>query len=149
MIGKILRAVDAIYAPRTAYAHCDIPCGIYETDTATHAADTVYVLTQKLIELKRSENPDSKQRAEYVHAVARMTETKEKFAQICKQELLVLWTDYFKSEHLGKYPDLHAKIWMATKQCSTAKREINLEAAQKLKEMVADIARLFEETKHK
>ncbi len=144
---KILRLIDLFSRPKIAHAHCDIPCGIYETDTARHAADTVYVLTQKLLDLKRAENPDLKQRAEYVHSVARITGIKEKHAQLCKEQILILWTDYFKPEHLEKYPDLHEKIWKATKQCSTVKREINLENAQKLKEMVAEISNIFAETK--
>lgn len=147
VIGKLLRAFDYVSKPKAAYAHCDIPCGVYETDSATHAAQTVYVLTEKLSKLEPPKQGDEKSRLAYVHTAARMTEIKEKFAQICKQELLILWTDYFKPEHLQKYPNLHDAIWKATKQCSTVKREVSLEAAQKLKDMVAEIARIFAETK--
>ncbi|MBI2141947.1 superoxide dismutase, Ni [Candidatus Woesearchaeota archaeon] len=146
-IGVVLRALDLISKPKVAYAHCDIPCGVYETDSAAHAAQTVYALTEKLLKLELLGHGDEKSRLAYVHTAARMTEVKEKFAQICKQELLILWTDYFKPEHMQKYPNLHDTFWKAAKQCSTAKREVNLESAQKLKDMVAEVARIFAETK--
>ena len=147
IIGLLLRAFDSVWKPKKAYAHCDIPCGVYETDSATHAAQTVYVLTEKLLKLEQPKQGDEKARLAYVHTSARMTEVKEKFAHICKQELLILWTDYFKPEHLQKYPNLHDTIWKAAKQCSTVKREVSLEAAQKLKDMVAEVGRIFAETK--
>lgn len=141
VLGKVLRF--AVKSPGKVYAHCDIPCGIYEADSAAHAAQTVYVLAEKLAKLNPPPQGDAKARLEYIHSVTRMTEVKERFAQICKQELLILWTDYFKPEHLSKYPNLHELVWKAAKQCSAVKREVNLEAAQKLKEMVAEIAGVF------
>lgn len=144
-IAKLLRIVDMASKPKTAHAHCDIPCGVYEADSATHAAQTVYVLTEKLLKLEPPK--DEKARLAYAHTVSRIAGIKEKFAQVCKQEILILWTDYFKPEHLQKYPGLHDTIWKAAKQCSAVKREISLEAAQKLKDMVAEIAIVFAATK--
>ena len=145
VISKFFRAVDSFSEPETAFAHCDIPCGIYETDSISHAAETVYKMDEKLLALKVPAN-DS-ERLAFVHDVARMTHTKEEFAHKCKQELLILWTDYFKPEHLQKFPDLHEKFWKATKQCSTVKRAVNLQEAQKLKDMVHDIAHMFADSK--
>ena len=145
IVSALLRTLDKISKPMAAYAHCDIPCGIYETDTSTHAAHTVYVLTEKIMKLEKPE--DEKGKKDYMNTMTRMVGVKEEHAQLCKEQLLILWTDYFKAEHLAKYPKLHDTFWMATKQCSTVKREINLEAAQKLKDMVADIAKIFAETK--
>lgn len=120
---------------KTAYAHCDIPCGVYETDTMKHAVETVKSLTNKLV------NEDD------THSIARMTFVKEEYSQICKREILILWTDYFKEEHLEKYPDLHKKIWRATKLCSKVKREINIAAVNELEKAVNEIADIFAETK--
>ena len=39
-----------------------------------------------------------------------------------KEHLWVLWTDYFKPEHVEKYPDLHDKFWKATKLAGDAKK---------------------------
>lgn len=125
---------------KPVYAHCDIPCGIYETNSMVTAADTVYKMTEKILELKGMELVD---RNNFV----RMVHVKEEHAQKCKQEILILWTDYFKEEHLAKFPDLHTKVWKATKLCSQAKRTVDIKAAQQLKEAVAEIARIFAETK--
>lgn len=147
IIGKILRATDLISKPKTAHAHCDIPCGVYEPDSAKWAAETVHALTEKLLALEQPKEGDAKARIAYVNTASRMAEIKEKFAEICKKELLILWTDYFKPEHFQKHPDLTEKIHKATKQCSVVKREVNLEAAKKLREMVDEIAKIFWDTK--
>ncbi len=147
IISKILRATDFIFKPKTAYAHCDIPCGVYEPDSAKWAAETVHALTEKLLALEMPAGLDKKAVMNYTNTASRMVKVKEKFAEICKKELLILWTDYFRPEHFQKHPDLTEKIHKATKQCSIVKREVNLEAAQKLKDMVDEIAKIFLETK--
>ena len=40
-----------------------------------------------------------------------------------KRELDILWHDYFKPEHLEKYPDLHDTFWKAAKLASKNKTE--------------------------
>ncbi|MBI2550132.1 superoxide dismutase, Ni [Candidatus Woesearchaeota archaeon] len=135
-----MRKSEKLLEPSLVYAHCDIPCGIYETNSMTTAADTVAKMVEKILDLKGMELVD---RNNFV----RMVHVKEEHAQKCKQELLILWTDYFKDEHLAKFPDLHTKVWKATKLCSQAKRTVDLKVAQQLKEAVADIARIFAETK--
>jgi nickel superoxide dismutase len=59
----------------------------------------------------------------------------------------VLWTDYFKPEHLEKYPDLHDMFWKATKQAGQCKKTTDPAEAQKLLDMIDDIATVFAETK--
>ena len=48
------RAIDRISPPETAYAHCDIPCGIYDPHLAQIAALTVVRMHQLIDAL---ENP--------------------------------------------------------------------------------------------
>lgn len=73
--------------------------------------------------------------------------TKEEHARICKEELLILWTDYFKSEHLEKFPDLHNTFWEAAKLCSKAKQSIDPEIAKQLVEAVDKIADIYKQSK--
>ena len=73
-----------------------------------------------------------------------MVLTKEEHARICKKELLILWTDYFKPEHLDMFPNLHETFWKAAKLCSKNKQEVNPTAAHDLRETVHEIAHLFE-----
>lgn len=81
-----------------------------------------------------------------VHGISRYTAQKERQAQICKEELLILWTDYFKPEHLEMFPGLHETFWKAAKLCSKAKQEVSLETARELQKAVDEIAEMFERT---
>lgn len=146
LFAAAARGLEFLSMPSLLHAHCDVPCGIYETGTMSMAADTVNKMVEKIIELK-APGADPQQHRDFTNTVVRMTATKEEWAQKCKQEILILWTDYFKDEHLAKFPDLHAKVWKATKLCSQAKRTVDLNVARQLKEAVAEVARIFAETK--
>lgn len=130
---------------RTAYAHCDIPCGIYDPHAAQLAAKTVLVMVQKIKGLEKGEDEDSK--LNFKNNLTRMIMVKEEHAQICKKELLILWTDYFKPEHFEAHPDLTAKILAACKLCSENKQHVDEKKAQELIEAVAEIAEIFNSTK--
>lgn len=128
---------------KPVYAHCDVPCGIYETDTMMHAADTCKRMVEKYTEIGEvdDENPES------MNTAIRCVMTKEEHAQKCKDELYLLWSDYFKPEHLEKFPDLHDKFWMATKQCSAVKQHMSIDDCDKLIEMVHEISHIFADSK--
>jgi nickel superoxide dismutase len=128
---------------KPVYAHCDVPCGIYETDSMTHAAATCKRMVEKYQEIGEvdDENPES------MNTAIRCVMTKEKHAQKCKDELYILWSDYFKPEHLDKFPDLHNSFWMAAKQCSKVKQTMSIEECDKLIEMVHDISHIFADSK--
>ena len=72
-----------------------------------------------------------------------MVTTKEQHAQLCKQELLILWTDYFKPETLPVFADLHETFWKAAKLCSYNKQHVDLAKAQELMDAVAKISDMF------
>ena len=126
---------------QTAYAHCDIPCGVYETDTMMHSAETCRRMIQKIEELGELDS------VEKHNTFVRSVMNKEKHAQKVKHELYVLWSDYFKPDHLERYPDLHDRLWKTTKQASSVKQTVSMDEASKLVDMVHDIAHLFAETK--
>ncbi len=122
-------------------AHCDIPCGIYETDTMKHAAETCKVMVQKITDLGELDSPEK------MNTFVRMVNTKEVHGERVKHELRVLWGDYFKPEHLETHPDLHDTIWKALKQASTVKQGVSMADAEKLSTMVAGVADIFADTK--
>ncbi|MFZ1812615.1 MAG: superoxide dismutase, Ni [Candidatus Saccharimonadales bacterium] len=125
----------------TVYAHCDVPCGIYETDTMTHAAQTCKVMAEKALAIGEEPTPDND------NNFIRMIMTKERHAQRVKHELAVLWGDYFKPEHLEKYPDLHDTIWRAMKQASAVKQHLDVAACDELIAQVKTVADIFAATK--
>ncbi len=119
----------------TVSAHCDVPCGIYDPKPAQIAAATVMKMVD-LIDALPKENPTLEDRNKFVRSVW----TKEEHARKCKEELLILWTDYFKPEHLEKFPNLHDTFWKAAKLCSENKQHVSKESAQKLIAAVDEIA---------
>ena len=64
-----------------------------------------------------------------------------------KDDLLILWTDYFKPVHLEKYPDLHDTFWKAAKLCSACKVEVSVQHAEELMAAVENIHNIFWSTK--
>ena len=131
----------------TAHAHCDIPCGVYEPDSMAWAAETCFKLAQKLEGLELPSSANKHEVLDFHNTVTRVVMVKEEYAEICKRQVLILWTDYFKAEHLEKWPNLHDTVWKITKQCSVVKRSVSSAEAQKLKDMVGELAEIFAESK--
>lgn len=135
-IMLILDFLVKVLPSNPVYAHCDIPCGIYDPHAAQLAAKTVLTMVQKAKELPADDQNN----------LIRMVLVKEQHAEACKKEILILWTDYFKSEHLEKFPELHDLVWKTAKLCSENKRHIDEVKAQELIEAVDKIADIFEKT---
>ena len=129
------------YFIKPVYAHCDLPCGIYETDTATHAAATCLRMIEKIEQLGDTSELD------HHNAFVRAIQIKEEHAQKVKDQLYLLWSDYFKPEHLEKFPDLHNTFWLAIKQASKVKQTVSREECEKLVNNIAEIANIFAESK--
>ena len=72
---------------------------------------------------------------------------KEEEAQKTKKELLILWTDYFKPDHLATFPDLHDTFWKAAKLCSACKVNIDQAKAEELMAAVEKIHGMFWQSK--
>lgn len=136
-LHKILDVLDKLKPAEIAYAHCDIPCGIYDPHLAQLAAHTVIRMTALINEAPRDD----------AHKITRLTAVKEEHAELCKKELRILWGDYFKHEHVEKYPELHELVWVAMKLASQSRQEVNMKAAEDLLETVNKIASIFWQTK--
>jgi len=134
--------------PEIVYAHCDIPCGIYDPHTAQIAALTTVRMNQLIEALETpSASASEKEKSDYAHAISRYTSVKEEHSEQCKTELRILWADYFKPEHVEEYPDLHAKVFNALKAASKVRQTQDLKAAQDLLSATQDIAEIFWKTK--
>lgn len=120
----------------TIYAHCDIPCGIYDPHEAQLAAHTVIRMTDLLSEA-----------GEDTHKIARLTRVKEDHAEKIKHEVRVIWGDYFKPEHLEKFPELHQLVFEIMKFASEAKQNVDKEAADQLLSKVQEFAEIFYKSK--
>ena len=128
--------LSRILAPRrTVQAHCDLPCGVYDPAQARIEAESVKACQEKY---QGSDDPIFKERAVLI---------KEERADLVKHHLWVLWTDYFKAEHLEKHQNLHDLFWNATKEAGAAKKSEDPAQGQKLLDAVDEIAKVFWETK--
>jgi nickel superoxide dismutase len=125
-------------SPRLAVsAHCDLPCGVYDPAQARIEAESVKAIMEKY-----QGNDDAVFRA-------RALNIKEQRAELVKHHLWVLWTDYFKPPHFEKYPQLHQLFNDATKQAGAAgaKAAVDPAVGQKLLDQIAEIDKIFWETK--
>ncbi len=140
---KLLRILDPLIKPSFVLAHCDVPCGIYEVKPAQIAAATVAKMVDKILHDLPKDDPSVENRNLFVRAVL----TKEEHARKCKEELFILWADFFKAEHLEIFPDLHDKFWNAVKLCSKNKQSVDESLAADLVAAVDEIAEMFAKAK--
>ena len=136
--------LEALLKPsRVVHAHCDLPCGIYDPTQAKIEAESV-----KAIQTRYQDPEKFKTKGETVDDYrARCLIIKEERANLVKEHLWVLWTDYFKPEHLEKYPKLHDLFWKATKEAGLAKKSQDPQQGQGLLDAIAEIDKIFWETK--
>jgi nickel superoxide dismutase len=133
----LFSTLKARLAPLEVSAHCDLPCGVYDPAQARIEAESVKAICEKY-----ADNTDEvfRTRALFI---------KEQRAELVKHHLWVLWTDYFKPPHFEKYPGLHALFNEATKLAGAAggKGSVDPAEAQKLLDKIAEIDKIFWETK--
>lgn len=142
---RFIKRLLGILPLQYASAHCDVPCGIYDPKPAQIAALTVLKMVQKINALEKN-GDDKEAKLNYKNSLMRMIWTKEEHASKCKDEILILWTDYFKTEHLEKFPNLHDIFWKTAKLCSQNKQAINEQLAQELVDNVNQIADIFNQS---
>jgi len=148
LVDRVLEKFDRVAPPSDVYAHCDIPCGIYDPHMAQIAALTVIRMVQLIEGLQQPGADASKTDWDtYGMQISRYSATKEEHARLCEHELIILWTDYFRPEHVEKNPNLHDLVWRTCKLTSTVKQSINMEAAQQLLAGCQQIAEIFWDTK--
>ncbi len=124
-----------LFPATTVYAHCDLPCGVYDPAQARIEAQSVLKIMEKYQE--------SKDEVFRIRSII----IKDERAELVKHHLWVLWTDYFKPEHLEKHPNLHDLFWRATKQAGEAKHHMEPEVGQKLLDLIDEIAVISADTK--
>ncbi|HEY7882948.1 MAG TPA: superoxide dismutase, Ni [Streptosporangiaceae bacterium] len=127
-----------LLSPRaTVYAHCDLPCGVYDPAQARIEAESVRAIAEKY---QGNDDPAFR---------ARAIQIKEERSDLVKHHLWVLWTDYFKPPHFAKYPQLHELFNEATKLAGAGgtKGSTDVATADKLLAKIDEISKIFWETK--
>ena len=137
IIARMLRPT------RVASAHCDGPCGVYDPASARIAAEAVLSMEKKIAALGDAQDIATE------NTRTRFIGIKEEQAEIVKRELNILWHDYFKPEHLEKYPNLHETFWKAAKLASKNKTEQDPANGEALLKAIEEIHNMFWATKNR
>ncbi|MEK2479666.1 MULTISPECIES: superoxide dismutase, Ni [Streptomyces] len=128
--------LSRLFAPKVKVsAHCDLPCGVYDPAQARIEAESVKAVQEKY---QANEDADFRTRAVLI---------KEQRAELAKHHISVLWSDYFKPPHFEKYPQLHQLVNDTLKALSAAKASNDPKTGTKALELIAEIDKIFWETK--
>jgi nickel superoxide dismutase len=134
---KLLKLAFSYFPSQYAYAHCDIPCGVYDPTPLQIAAHTVLRMTNLL-----GEHDDN------MHDVARIVNVKEEHGGKVEEEIGTLKNDYFKDEHYASYPELKQLLKDVVALSVKTRQTINVELSKELIEKAMQIAEIFYKTKN-
>jgi len=141
VVHRILSFLDSRGLISGAEAHCDIPCGIYDPAPALIAAVSVVRLMDIMHEASSDDN------VALTNLLARNAVRKEEEAEKVKQEIRVIWGDYFKGPLLEKYPNVHSLAHSIMLKGSACKQDVHREDGLALVELVNEFAEMFWDSK--
>lgn len=134
---KMLKSIVSKFKLEKIYAHCDVPCGIYDPHLAQVSAFTVLRMINLIDQLDKNA-PD------YIHKYTRYTTVKEEHAEKVKHEVRVIWGDFVKPEQKDKFDSL---VFGIMKKSSAARQGIDAIQAKALVDDVNKFAEVFWEVK--
>ena len=142
MMHKLISGLDRRLQFERVAAHCDIPCAIYDPVGAQIAALTVL----RMIDLIE-QNADSDETAR-LNSMARYLASKEEHGIKVKDEIRVIWGDYFKQPQLEKFPEIHELTHEIMMLASKSKQHVNRDLALQLIDRVNRFAEIFWATRN-
>jgi nickel superoxide dismutase len=137
---NVLKIVSKFVGFTEASAHCDLPCGIYDPHRAIVDALTVVRMQDIMAELAGKDHAHSQ---DFARAVA----IKDSHVEDCKNEVRVIWGDYFKGELLEKFPSVHELVHGIMLAGSKAKQSENSDDGKALLSLVNDFAEMYWQSK--
>lgn len=143
MLHKVMARLDERIKFETASAHCDIPCKIYDPATAQIAALTVIRLLDLIKEL---DDKDALTLADQAQ-LSRLVAQKEEHALKVKEEVRIIWGDYFKQPQFDQVPNAHELTHSIMLQASKCKQQIDRANGEELLKLVNEFAEAFWKTK--
>ncbi len=127
-----------------AGAHCDIPCGIYDPHLSQVAALTVIRMDDLIADLVKGSHEEN---AEFHNSLTRYVAVKEEHAELAKREVRVIFGNYFKKEHVEKYPELPTLVHHIFQFGSKARQTASRENAMEFLNLINRFAEIYWETK--
>ena len=130
-----MNLIERILSPNhVANAHCDLFCGVYDPAQGLREAMACLKTAQKY-----ADSDDEVFRS-------RCISIKEERAELVKQHIWVLWTDFFEPKHVEEFPGLHDLIWRTTKAAGAAKKSMDVAASQNMIDLIQEVSDVFWQT---
>ncbi len=142
MIHGVLKRFDKKVRFPEVSAHCDVPCGIYDPATAQINALTVIRMIDQINELGNKAETVADQ-ARLVRLVAQ----KEEHALKAKEEIRIIWGDYFKAPQFEKAPHVPELVHKIMMQGSKCRQNVDREMAVEFLNLINEFAEAFWLTK--
>ena len=139
MIDKIIRKLFDVEA---VFAHCDVPCGIYDPYPLLINAHTII----RMIDLMGSLDKND---PEYELKMGRYIAVKEEHGELAKHEIRVIWGDFLKPDNTSDFPNLNDKVWKLMRLSSKARQSASRKHAEEFLEGCLEFAEIFWKVKGK
>ncbi|MGH1438614.1 MAG: superoxide dismutase, Ni [Cellvibrionaceae bacterium] len=143
MLHSVIQFFDKKVRLDTVSAHCDIPCKIYDPISAQLAALTIIRMVDLIDELNAKDNMSLKDQAQLI----RLINEKEDHGLRVKEEVRVIWGDYFKQPQFEQVSGIHELVHSIMLQASKAKQGVDREDSIALLNLVNQFAEAFWLTK--
>jgi nickel superoxide dismutase len=127
----------------SAEAHCDIPCKIYDPITAQLAALSTLRLLDLINELQQKESLSLNEQAQLIRLIGE----KETHAAKVKEEVCIIWGDFFKQPQFDTLPDTHQLVHSIMLAASACKQQTEREKGEHLLSLVNKFAGYFWQAK--
>ena len=144
MIYKLLSLYDKFKPIKRASAHCDIPCKIYDPIISQLAVLTMIRLVDLIEDINKKESLSSNDHAQ----ISRLIAQKEEHGHKVKDEVRVIWGDYFKEPQISAFPEIHDLTHKIMLGASKSKQNVDKKASLELLESVNRFAEIFWDSKN-
>ena len=138
MLNKLFNSLEKILPVDETQAHCDIPCKIYDPAPAIIACLSVIRMVDLIEEFK-----DADKTIGWQNKMGRFIAEKERQGTIVKEEIRIIWGDFFKAPQFVKCPELHELTHSIMMLASKSKQEVDRTATLQLLEKINRFAEIF------
>ena len=139
MIFNVLNKINNILPFEKVYAHCDIPCKIYDPINAQISVLTMIRIIDLIEELESKTELNLDDRSQFTRLIAQ----KEEHGLKVKEEVRVIWGDYIKKDQIEQFPEIHDLTHSIMLNASKAKQQVNRKITIELLEKINRFAEIF------
>ena len=144
MLYDLIDKLNYSYKFEEAKAHCDIPCKIYDPIIAQIAVLTMIRTIDLINELEEKDSLTTTDKAQF----SRLVSQKEEHGIKVKEEVRVIWGDYFKEPQISAFPEIHDLTHKIMLGASKSKQNVDKKALLELLDNVNRFAEIFWKTKN-